>query len=57
MFYGAACTFKTNSSKEESLTTKLTQDQRVLLFWGILVQLFPAYEDFFFIILLKSFSI
>lgn len=48
MFYGAACTFKTNSWKEESLTTKLTQDQRVLLFWGDkLVQLFPAYEDFF----------
>lgn len=49
MFYGAACTFKTNSWKEESLTTKLTQDQRVLLFGGQIGAVISCLWGFFFL--------
>lgn len=50
MFYGAACTFKTSSWKEESLTTKLTQDQRVLLFGGQIGAVISCLWGFFFLL-------
>lgn len=50
MFYGAACTFKTSSWKEESLTTKLTQDQRVLLFGGQIGAVISWLWGFFFLL-------